>query len=249
MIRFFRTIRQHLLVQGRVARYLTYALGEIVLVVIGILVALQLNNRNHKEQIRELEIKYLKEIAANLRSDSIDIAFNIEFNEVRLRSGQMVLKALNENGAYSDTLDQYFGNLIYTTRSVVNFSAYETLKSRGLEIITNDSLRKAITHLYSFSYHNAIDFEKQDDHAMQYEVVIPSVVNKIIFHPREDVRMAMRSAEPRDFEALKKDDDFKNALMLNTELRGYMLDIYRGLAGSVASCRAHIKSELETLED
>lgn len=249
MFRFFRTIRQNLLSQGRVARYLTYAIGEIVLVVIGILIALQLNNRNHKEQVRQLEIKYLKEIATNLKSDSADIAFNIQFNEIRLRSAEMVLKALNENGAYSDTLNQYFGNLLYTTRSVVNFSAYETLKARGLEIITNDSLRKAITHLYSFSYHNAIDFEKQDDHAMQYEVVIPAVVNKVVFHPQEDVRMAMRSAEPRDFEALKNDDDFKNALMLNADLRAYMLGMYRGLAGRVATCRAHIKSELETLED
>lgn len=248
MIHFFRTIRQNLLAQGRVARYLAYALGEIVLVVIGILIALQLNNQNQKSQVRQLEIKYLKEIATNLKSDSADIAFNIEFNEIRLRSGQVVLKSLSDQGAYSDTLNQYFGNLLYTTRSVMNFSAYETLKSRGLEIISNDSLRKMITHLYSFSYHNVIDFEKQDDHAMQYQVVIPTVMKKLIFHPQEDFRMALNSAEPKNFEALKNDDEFKNALRLNNDLRSYILLLYRGLAENVAASRNQIKSELRTLE-
>ena len=46
MIRFFRSIRQSLLAQGRITCYLTYAIGEIVLVVVGILLALQLNNWN-----------------------------------------------------------------------------------------------------------------------------------------------------------------------------------------------------------
>lgn len=248
MIRIFRNLRQNLLAQNRLTRYLIYALGEIVLVVMGILIALQFNNLNNKAQLRQLEIKYLKEISNNLKSDSADIAFNIEFNETRLLAGQMVLKSLSGNESYSDTLNRYFGNLLYTTRSVMNFSAYETLKSRGLEIITNDSLRKTITHLYSFSYHNAIDFEKQDDHAMQYEVVIPEVVNKVIFHPVEDTRMAMRSAEPINFEALKNDHEFKNALMLNIELRSYMLGMYHGLAENVAACRNQIKTELRTLE-
>ena len=248
MIKFFRRIRENLLRQGKTGQYLKYAVGEIVLVVIGILIALQFNNLNNQSQLRKLEIKYLKEIATNLESDSADIAFNIQFNEMRLRSAEMVLKGLSENETYSDTLNHYFGTLLYTTRSVVNFSAYETLKSRGLEIITNDSLRKMITHLYSFSYHNAIDFEKQDDHAMQYEVIIPAVVDKLIFHPNEDMRMAIRSAEPKDFEALKTNDEFKNVLMLNVELRAYILNMYRGLATSVAECRSRIQFELEKLE-
>ena len=53
MIRFFRTIRQRLLAQNRFTKYLVYATGEIVLVVIGILIALQINNWNEERKRKE----------------------------------------------------------------------------------------------------------------------------------------------------------------------------------------------------
>jgi hypothetical protein len=248
MIKFFRHIRQRMLKENRFSRYFLYAIGEIVLVVIGIVIALQLNNWNSKQQLKQVEIKYLKEIAQHLRMDSVDIQFNIQFNKVRLRAGEMVLKSLNEHDAYSDTMDQYFGNLHYTTRSVVNFSAYETLKSRGLEIISNDSLRMMITELYSFSYHNVIDFEKQDDHALQYAVVIPAVVRELVMHPNPSPRVEFASASPLDFVGLKSDDAFKNAIVMNNDLRVYMLSNYRDLAEKVAECRERIRIELEHLD-
>jgi hypothetical protein len=248
MIKVFRTIRQNLLAQGRVTRYLTYAIGEIVLVVIGILIALQLNNWNNTRQVKKLEVTYLKEIAKHLMMDSVDVQFNIEFNQVRLRAGEMVLQCLYEHEAYSDTMDQHFGNLHYTTRSVMNFSAYETLKARGLDIISDDSLRMMIAELYSFYYHNVIDFEKQDDHLLQYTVVMPAVVGKLVMHPSPNSRMELASASPKDFIRLKEDDAFKNAVILNNDLRVYMLNNYNELAEKVAACRAGIRIELEHLE-
>ena len=50
MIKFFRTIRQNLLNEGRTTKYLKYAIGEIVLVLIGILIALTINNWNQERQ-------------------------------------------------------------------------------------------------------------------------------------------------------------------------------------------------------
>ena len=179
----------------------------------------------------------------------MDSHFNIDFNEVRRRAAEMVLKSLEEHEAYSDTMDQYFGNLLYTTRSVMNYSAYETLKSRGLEIISNDSLRMMITQLYSFSYHNVIDFEKQDDHALQYAVVMPAVIQKIVMRPITGQRMVLSHGRPKDFAVLKTDDLFKNAVRMNLDLRVYMLGNYRGLAEKVAACRERIRIELEHLEN
>ena len=58
MIKFFRSIRQRLVVENRFSKYLLYAIGEIVLVVIGILIALQINNWNQQriEDSKELEL-------------------------------------------------------------------------------------------------------------------------------------------------------------------------------------------------
>jgi hypothetical protein len=71
MIRFFRTIRQSLLAQGRITRYLTYAVGEIVLVVIGILIAVNINDwnadRKQQREIQQLLTAFEKDLAANIK--------------------------------------------------------------------------------------------------------------------------------------------------------------------------------------
>ncbi|MFD1314899.1 DUF6090 family protein [Namhaeicola litoreus] len=77
MIKFFRQIRQELLSENKIWKYLKYALGEIVLVVIGILIALQINNwnDNRKELMRSKE--YLEEIVKDLKLDTTNYNFSI----------------------------------------------------------------------------------------------------------------------------------------------------------------------------
>lgn len=67
MIKFFRKIRQKLLTENKFSKYLLYAIGEIILVVIGILIALQINNSNELNKQRAKEVQFLK----NLKSDLI----------------------------------------------------------------------------------------------------------------------------------------------------------------------------------
>ncbi len=71
MIKFFRKIRQNLLLENKTGKYLKYAIGEIVLVVIGILIALQINNWNEHRKIRNAEIEILQNIKTELK-------FNLE---------------------------------------------------------------------------------------------------------------------------------------------------------------------------
>tara|TARA_R110002051_G_scaffold323712_2_gene418224 strand:- start:13567 stop:13764 length:198 start_codon:yes stop_codon:yes gene_type:complete len=59
MIKFFRKIRQKILTENKFSKYLLYAIGEIVLVVIGILIALQVNNMNEVEKVKDKEVIYL----------------------------------------------------------------------------------------------------------------------------------------------------------------------------------------------
>ena len=69
MIRFFRTLRQRLLSENRLSKYLLYALGEIALVMIGILLALQVNDWNETRKERRQEQVLLSKLAQNLRDD------------------------------------------------------------------------------------------------------------------------------------------------------------------------------------
>lgn len=221
MVKIFRNIRQHLLAKSRFSNYLLYAFGEIILVVMGILIALQIDTLYTNHQLQKTERKYLAEIRNNLKFDLRDIQFNIDFNEGKLRSNIIVLQYLSKEVPYSDTLDFHFSNLSYTTRTLPNSSTYETVKSRGLDIISNDSLRQQITTLYDFYYKNLIDFETKDDHPFQFQVLLPEVIKAI------DIVADWREAKPVDQQAILKNHQLKNALTMNIHLREYMIGNYK----------------------
>ena len=81
MIKFFRHIRQRLLGENRFTKYMLYALGEIILVVIGILLALQINTWNQQRQNIKKEGQFLSEINENLNEDLQAIEKNLAFNQ------------------------------------------------------------------------------------------------------------------------------------------------------------------------
>ena len=95
MIKFFRIIRQKLLSENKFGKYLTYAIGEIFLVVIGILIALQINNWNEerKDSIKEQQIlSQLKE----------DYEANLKQLDQKLSSRMSIIQAGNEILKYID---------------------------------------------------------------------------------------------------------------------------------------------------
>jgi hypothetical protein len=69
MIKFFRKIRQNLLLEGKTGTYLKYAIGEILLVVIGILIALQVNNWNELRKTQRSETQFIENITSDLKRD------------------------------------------------------------------------------------------------------------------------------------------------------------------------------------
>jgi len=96
MISFFRKIRQNLLNEGKTARYFKYAIGEIVLVVIGILIALQINDWNQRRIDRGNEDRYLMAIVSEIKA-------NREFNKgLFWERMDKKLKGLNLVKAYAE---------------------------------------------------------------------------------------------------------------------------------------------------
>ena len=73
MLIFFRKIRQKLLAENRLSKYLIYAVGEIFLVVIGILIALQVNNWNEQRKLENTGREYVHEIYKELKTERSNI--------------------------------------------------------------------------------------------------------------------------------------------------------------------------------
>lgn len=142
MISVFRRIRKKLLTQNKVSKYLLYAIGEILLVVVGILIALQVNNWNEDRLSRQFEIRMLTEIR-NAFSDDLGISqFLKERNELKLQGIQEMLKMVASEESYPDTvLLKAYNKMTISYYLNYNLGPYETIKSVGLDKISNDSVR------------------------------------------------------------------------------------------------------------
>ncbi len=152
MIKFFRKIRQNSLSEGKIGKYLKYAVGEIVLVVIGILIALQLNEWNdHRKQLK-LEKEYYCRLLDDVRLDKEQIRNLLQLATERLvASNQSVRLLLNDssNKIEIGTQISLSGKAIYSDFEPNN-SAYEDLKSgANLNIISDNSIIKALNHYFN----------------------------------------------------------------------------------------------------
>ncbi|MBN3521010.1 hypothetical protein JYB62_13455 [Algoriphagus lutimaris] len=150
MISFFRKIRQKLLQQNRVTRYLLYALGEIFLVVIGILIALQVNNWNEQRRAEQYETILLKQMQNALDNDLFLIN---NFFEPRVQQNKEGVDSLLQYVQMNEMPDQetmrrLVGKMLTDIIYRYDSGPYENLKSNGLDIIKNDSLRNYISNLY-----------------------------------------------------------------------------------------------------
>jgi len=149
MIKFFRKIRQQLLSENKFSKYLLYAVGEIILVVIGILIALSINNWNENNKIKIKEIKSLTELRKDLVQNLNDITVNISALQGCKKSNEVILYHIENKLNYNDSLDYHFSALYPFISFTMNMTTYETLKQKGIDLISNDSLRSSMSDLYS----------------------------------------------------------------------------------------------------
>lgn len=118
MITFFRRIRQKLIDSGSVTKYLLYAIGEILLVVIGILIALQVNNWNENRKVRASEAEILKNLRIELISNRDRLNDLLDTHRDEYEDGLILLNLFNKDvsGIPESKLDSMLGNLetVYT---------------------------------------------------------------------------------------------------------------------------------------
>lgn len=153
MMKFFRTIRQKLLPQKKYSQYFFYAIGEILLVVVGILIALQINNWHQVSQNKKLEAEYLKGIEMNLSDDIAELRQLFTTDTLKFDAYTFLVRTLN--GANYSTQKQAIAANLFTVARLSWFEGqnvvFEDLKYSGkLTLIQSDSIRHAIQIYYRF---------------------------------------------------------------------------------------------------
>jgi len=140
MIKFFRHIRQNLIMENKTSKYFKYAIGEIILVVIGILIALQINNWNENRKSKSFETEILTQVQANLVKDKQTLEEISSNFQKAIISSNKILESRWSNQD-KDSLKYWLADIIQFDRFQPLTNAYEVLKSKGLDQLQNKNLR------------------------------------------------------------------------------------------------------------
>ena len=148
--------------QNKTGKYLKYAIGEIVLVVIGILIALQLNNWSEQNKSNLFEIKILSELQNDLRSNYQELS-SIKKNYIKaIAKSDSLIEIIKERSfdihSHSKLLTYLDPGTLGTTN--ISNTTYNFIENNGFEILTNDSLRISISDLYTRGIYNVLNMEK-----------------------------------------------------------------------------------------
>lgn len=251
MIKFFRHIRRSLIQENKMGKYFKYAIGEILLVVIGILIALQVNNWNNKR------LEKLKEqtILMNLRSDfNENIA---EYNRIykssteSYKSSIKLLEIIKGDSKINPSeIEVLLNSIINGFYSLdLNAASIDEIKSSGsLNIIKDGELRKQISK-WSFM----VD-DTEDDIEIYYdylfEFLIPSLTNKSVLRnmavPRRldgvgNLSQITRSNFSVDYDTTLRTLEFENQLYNHTLNLVFVLQAYENI-------ESYLQDTLEMIE-
>jgi hypothetical protein len=151
MITFLRKIRKSLLMSGSTKKYILYAVGEIALVVFGILIALQINNWNENRKSNKLVKSHLETLKEDLMTDLDQIQFNLNFLDEKEESGRNVWNFLYETSeeAVTKSLNEDFLQLQLFREFAPARTAYDNFINSGvINFLNNSDLQNLLSNYY-----------------------------------------------------------------------------------------------------
>jgi len=181
MAKLFNKIRKTLLAEGKTSKYIKYAIGEIVLVVIGILIALQINNWNENKKIDSKIKSLLEALRSDLAQDTLLITEIQPFILEQYQLNESLRARVAKPNATLDTLIQIMHhqfNPNWSAQIIYNTNAYNSFNQTGLIENLSDSLKANIKNFYNkkFSLYGRVEQTTND-----YRGKITSYVNTYTF--------------------------------------------------------------------
>ncbi|QNJ98128.1 DUF6090 family protein [Constantimarinum furrinae] len=234
MNNFFRKIRLNLLSEGKTGKYLKYAIGEILLVIIGILIALQINNWNDKRIERN-------ELNLSLHSMIEELNQNIKFLETEKKDKQERLLTIE---SFKDVAgsDQDPRNIVFAIGDEVKSkefnTVYQTLKDeKKIRLIQSSELRDQITTFYEYELAGITDFNTWHDKFVS-EIIDPYFLENIPLSNNIEI-------DPNVINEFINQSKFKNILASQETI--YMS--YVSLNEKVTQLAKDLKSTLSSLSN
>lgn len=240
MIKFFRKIRQNLIMENKSGKYIKYAIGEIFLVMIGILLALQVNNWNEGRKLKQTEISLLKELRSDLLFSKNEMDIILAGNSRQVKLYKKINSYIEKDLPYNNELDSAFVEIDKWSAPYIPTITYENLKNIGIDIIQNDSLKRQIVKAYE------LDFKLLLVEQGKWEWSFSQNTTQRIMNENIRQSIEFELATPNDFEKLKKDPIFMNFLSTLILIRDSHVNTAQETKKSITSLLEHINQELES---
>ncbi|MDY2587949.1 DUF6090 family protein [Winogradskyella aquimaris] len=164
MIKFFRLLRQRLLSEGKTGKYFKYAIGEIILVVIGILIALQINNWNENRKDRIVEQILYKSLISSLESDLKDVNDKILIVDKALNAQNIFItisfEKIKERYDINQIVDLLYAVSESSRSFFPNYGLYNKItNNNNIDLIQSNELQIKIIELYEQYYKRYNDLD------------------------------------------------------------------------------------------
>jgi len=248
MIKFFRKFRQNLLSEKKIGKYITYAIGEIFLVVIGILIALQINTAKNNNDKRIEEITHLKNILSDLKQDKSELIKIIDRRKSKTESASIMESYYHTKKI--DSLKLYYSHwtnvLMWETHNPSLVTFKELINSGKLSTLTNEKVKQLLLQIdYKYNqifelrnhlYHDYTDyFYKPFGDFIDYEHGLKAFLepNEEIELSKEDVEIALKSKRIKN--------GFTLARLNNNLLREQLSEILTKVDSTIVLVEKEIK--------
>lgn len=240
MFRPLRNLRNTRFMKGKLHSYVFYAFGEILLVVVGILLALQIDNWNEDRKNRKVEREILQTLYTNLGQDSLNIREALDNNRKAIKSIDRLFKD-RIYLQYPDSTGPLLGAIMSFERIQPRISGFEVLKSRGLDLIENEQLRLDLSAYYDETLNQILQALGDIEYSFKMEIIpdIRRVVSGFQFKRNVTLK------DPETY--LSETSTITYYQLFRDNRQGTLEPLEKGLdqiAGLRSTIRAELKSSL-----
>ena len=250
-----------MLTENKFSKYLLYAIGEIILVVIGILIALQINNQNELRKAREKEVDYLQNLKVDLQSEILNSKAFAAYHFGKVEACSQLIngdapETINDLQVYTNTYEQVF---VWYDFVPNNNTFNELLSSGNLSLIKNDSIKNGLLDLEKHyasvagnEYHMRREFEQYlyDPHVKNTSAIefFDTTNPRYGLQKRltvEDIPTNKHAKLIKDANWQHNDQTFRNGLKLALMNNGGLAGLHKNQVGHLNELIRLIDSEIK----
>jgi hypothetical protein len=230
MIRFFRKIRQKLFIENKISSYILYAIGEILLIFIGVVIAISATQWKSDKKDSTYEKEALNEIYKGLKTDYTNLELILHNTEQGIERITVLDSLLKEKmPVYQSSLDTLFGAVYGFRFFSMEKANYEDLKMNSLNLIKNSDLRRQLIIVFESEY-------SINEKNYEIEIWVNDILRPYYLENFQNLRF-YESATPLNYEQLWNDSYYKNIV-------NYRLTFLRGV---IKKDHMRFKKEIEKL--